>query len=97
MKAVTDPLSKQLELLLNMMKDLRQSCRAHYEENSGLTQGSSRSSNTRSDKIFVIVRKNCETVSSGTSPVKGANLRFDGFICPLHLSAFFVFVKEVRA
>ena len=47
--AVTDPISKELELLCDLMRDLRQGSLGRNEETSGLIQGSSRTLNTRSD------------------------------------------------
>ena len=48
-RAVTDPLSKQLELLCALMKNHRQGPVKWNEETSGLAQGSSRAPTTRSD------------------------------------------------
>ena len=47
-KAVTDPLSKQLKLLYNLMKDLSQSSILNKESN-GVAQGLSKAPNNKSD------------------------------------------------
>ena len=49
LRAVTDPLTKLLELLCDLMKDFRQVPLRRNEETSNLMQGSSRVHNHRSD------------------------------------------------
>ena len=48
-RAVTDPLTKLLELLCDLMKDLRQVPLRRNEETSNLMQGLSRAPTHRSD------------------------------------------------
>ena len=48
-KAATDLLTKQLERLCDLMKELRQTCAKLREETIGVIQGSSKALNQRSD------------------------------------------------
>ena len=50
-KAATDPLTRQLERLCDLMRELRQAPPKRNEETSGLIQGSSRSPNHRCDSL----------------------------------------------
>ena len=52
-KAVFDPLPKQLDLLIDVMKSLEQSSFRRNDETECLAEGSSRALNTKSDKIKV--------------------------------------------
>ena len=52
-RAVTDPLSKLIKLLRDLMKDSQYSSFRRNGETSDLTQGSSRAPNTKSDTIFL--------------------------------------------
>ena len=52
-KAVTDPLSKQLERLCKLMRDLRQVSSGRNEETTGLIHGPSRPHNICSDNVGI--------------------------------------------
>ena len=50
-KAAADPLTKQLEWLCDLMKELRQALPRRNEENFGLTQGPSRRHGSKFDTM----------------------------------------------